>query len=219
MPSPRLTREAIIDAESRQAEVIVALTLVGEDDLARRMANCQRSRLWRGDGSRWLFRCRLGGCWSCRRPILRTWWAGLREWAGPDATLVAVPLGGNAIAGMRALRRGLRDVRDRAVYRCPVWREVAFGGLLSGATAMVLVAHPEVRQADLLMILHQRWPQTVVSSLTGGEPLWKMDTATAVRLSIMRRGTEPLRSVVMPQGIPSQRPVGPPFLEPMPMLL
>ena len=219
MPSPRLTREAIIEAESKQAEVIAALATAGQDDLADRMTNCQRCRLWRGDGLRWLDRCRLGGCWSCRRPMIRAWWRALTEWAEPDATLLAVSLGDDRIAGMRTLRRGLRDVRDRAAYLRPAWREVAFGGIISGTTAMVLAVHPHVPQAKMLTVLRQRWSDTVVLNLIGNEPSWRMDTDTAVLLSILRRGIEPLRAVVMPQGIP-QLPPPPeePYLEPMPML-
>jgi len=219
MRSPRLSRHAIIEAESRQAEVIAALTLAGQDDLARRMAQCQQARLWRGDGSRWVSRCRLGGCWSCRRPAIRSWWAGLSEWTGPDATLVSIPLGGNVITGVLALRRGLRDVRDRAVHRCGAWREVGFGGIASGAIAMVWVTHPDIPRISLLAVLRQRWPSTTVLSAVGNEPSWAMDTDTAVHLSTLRRGIEPLRAVVMPQGIHQLPPPSKaPYLEPMPML-
>src|ERR1700722_12792600 len=121
--SPRLTRSAIIEAESRQAEVIAKLTLSGEDDLALRLARCQSARLWRSTG--WVWRCRLVGCWSCRRANMRIWWAGMREWAGLDATLISIPSGDDAIEAMRRLRRGLRDVRDRAARRDQRWSEVA----------------------------------------------------------------------------------------------
>ena len=218
MRSPRLTREAIIEAESRQAEVIAALTITGEGDLARRMTNCQSARLWR-DGS-FLRCCRLAGCFSCRRPVIRKWWVALMEWAGPEATLVSIPLGADVIGEMHALRRGLRDVRDRAAYRRPAWREVAFGGIVSGATAVVWVVHPNIPQAALLAVLRQRWPNTAVLSPVGNEPSWAMDTDTAVRLSVLRRGIEPMRAVVMPQGALNQpAPAEVPYLEPMPMLL
>lgn len=217
MRSHRLHRTAIIDAEAQQAEVVAELTILGEHDIADRLTRCQSTRLWRPDG--WLWRCRLAGCSACRRTAMRTWWAGIREWAGPQATLVATHLGDDVLGGMRLLRRGLRDVRDRATHRDRRWRAVAFAGMVSDDTAIVFAAHPGIPQETVITVLRPRWPTITIVLPAAGEPSWLMTVETAVRLSVRRRGIEPLRAIIMPQGIACPPTTKSAYLEPMPILL
>jgi hypothetical protein len=213
--STRMTRVAIIVAESTQAEVIATLLLEGEDDLAWRMARCQSARLWRGSG--WLWRCHSAGCWSCRRTMMRVWWRGISEWAGQDALLISLPLGDDPIAAMRRIRRGLRDVRDRAARRHLKWRSVSIGGMVRDGLALVLVSHPEIAVTEVLAVLRRRWPEAAI--IADDDLTWSMTVDTAVALALRRRGVEPLRAIIMPQADrsePTTRTSG--HLEPMPML-
>jgi hypothetical protein len=142
----------------------------------------------------------------------------MREFGGPEATLLSIPVGDDVLDGMRRVRRGLRDVRDRAVKNDRRWRQVAFAGTLSGNVAMAFAVHPGIPQTGLDSVLRRRWPGVSVIPAPS-EPSWQMTVETAVRLTLLRRGIEPLRAIIMPQRTEAASKREPQYFEPMPILL
>ena len=107
-------------AYAAQQQVIAALYLIGEVDLADRLERCMTARRERRGGDGWPFTCRSAACVWCRRPMIRSWWNGMCQWsAEATSSLAIIPL--HSSAGLpdavRRLRRGLRDVRDRMARR------------------------------------------------------------------------------------------------------
>lgn len=218
--APRSTRSELAAAEAQQNLVIAALHEAGQDDLADRLTMCSISRTHRDAG--WpAFLCRSAGCWHCRRAIMRRWWRRLMEWCdcgAPATSLAVISIADNdPFAGIRRLRRGARDVRDRAARHQPRYRDLACGGLLSDRAAMLLVHHPSLSRSAVGMLLAKRWPNAVLSDPEGAEPSFELSIENAVALAKKRRGIQPLTMVV-----PSQREivVAPArvIVEPMPIL-
>jgi hypothetical protein len=203
-----------------QQQVIVALTEVGEVDLADRLDRCMTARHERRGGDGWPFTCRSAACVWCRRPMMRSWWHGLRGWSAEATTwsLAIIPM--NSPAGLpdavRLLRRGLRDVRDRMARHSWRWREVCCAGMAGGdGTALVMVTHDGVHQREVEDVLRRRWPDVVVKTLEQEQPAVAMTVEDAAALGQCRRGVEPLRIVIMPQ---HDRVVAP-IIEPVPVLV
>jgi hypothetical protein len=73
-------------AYAAQEEVIVALTEVGEVDLADRLERCMTARHDRRGGDGWPFTCRSAACVWCRPPLIRGWWNGMCRWSAEAAT-------------------------------------------------------------------------------------------------------------------------------------
>ena len=187
-----------------QQEVIVALTEVGEVDLAGRLERCMTARRERRGGDGWPFTCRSAACVWCRRPMIRSWWNGMCRWSA-EATTRALPSSrSHSSAGLpdavRRLRRGLRDVRDRMARRSRRWREVCFAGMAGGdGMALVMVTHDGVDRHEVEDVLRRRWPDVVVKGLEQEQPAVAMTAEDAADLGRCRRGVEPMRIVVMPQ--------------------
>ncbi len=201
-----------------QAEVIVALGEIDEPDLADQLERCMTARRG-GDGRP--FTCRSAACVWCRQPLIRSWWNGIRNWSAEAATwsLAIIPVQSRAGLrdGVRRLRRGLRDVRDRMARRRTQWRDVCFVGMAGGdGTALVLVSHEGLDRRELADVLRRRWPELVLKSPEQEEPTAAMTTEDAADLGRCRRGIEPLRVVIMPQ---FDRPIAAPAVEPMPVLV
>jgi hypothetical protein len=187
-----------------QQQVIVALLSIGEPDLADRLERCMTVRLERHYGDGWPFTCRSAACVWCRRPLIRSWWHGMCRWSAEATTssLAIIPL--HLSAGFpddaRRLRRGLRDVRDRAARRRNRWRDVCCTGMAGGDhTAMVMITHEDVDRSEVVDVLRRRWPEVVVKTLEQEQPAVAMLPGEAADLGRCRRGVEPLRIVVMPQ--------------------
>lgn len=199
--APRLTRRELTCAEVHQTEVIVALTATGDDAIARRLRRCQDDRQQRQTG--WPWRCHSPGCWSCRRAMMRRWWRGFRLWlADGDLSLAMIPARGDPGAGIRKLRKGLRDVRDRAARQDRRWAAVGMAGLASDAVATVLVQHCGIDRAEVWARLTRRWPDVVLidpGDITPGSE--RMTVEHAAALARRRRGVEPLRIIVPPQRV------------------
>src|ERR1700680_3753588 len=73
-----------------QQEVIVALTEVGDPDLADRLDRCMTGRRDRRRcGGGWPYSCRsvAGGGW--RRALLRGGWHGMRQWSAAATSCLA----------------------------------------------------------------------------------------------------------------------------------
>jgi hypothetical protein len=121
----------------------------------------------------------------------------------------------------RRLRRGLRDVRDRAVRRRGQWRTVSLAGMIGGEhRALVLISHVGVDRRELLEVLRRRWPDVVLKDLEHEEPTWAMTPDDAAELGTRRRSVEPLRILVMPQRIRRIIVASVPALvEPMPVII
>jgi hypothetical protein len=204
-----------------QQEVIVALTEVGEPDLANRLERCVTARHERRGGDGWPFTCRSAACLWCRRAMIRGWWHGMCRWSAEATTwsLAIIPM--NSSAGLhnavRRLRRGLRDVRDREARRRNRWRDVCFAGMAGGdQTALVMITHEDVDRHEVEAVLRRRWPDVVVKSLEQEQPVVAMTAEDAADLGRCRRGIEPLRVVIMPQ---HDRQVASAGVAPMPVLV
>jgi len=127
-----------------QQDVIVALRVTGDTDLAVRLERCMTARRERHGGDGWPRTCRSAGCAWCRLPTMRRWWDGIRNWLpGSASSLAIIPVQSTAglCDGVRRLRRGLRDVRDRTARCRTQWRDVCFAGMAGGdGTALVLIS-------------------------------------------------------------------------------
>jgi hypothetical protein len=190
-------------AYTTQQQVIVALTEVGEVDLAGRLERCLTARRERRGGDGWPLTCRSSACVWCRRAMIRAWWNGMCQWSAAATTSLAiVPLhlsAGQPYA-VRRLRRGLRDVRDRMARRRCRWRDVCFAGMGGGGgTALVMITHEGIDQRGVLDALRRQWPDVALKELEQEEPVVAMSPGDAADLGRCRRGVEPLRVVVMPQ--------------------
>ncbi len=207
---PRSTRTAIAEAEAAQSCVIAALRAAGEIASADRLQRCQETRAARrGGGGAWPWRCRSAGCWSCRRPVLRRWWSGLRHWiseqGAAEVSFCVLPLpraGCGLRAAVQPLRRALRDLRDRAA-RAPggrAWRSVAFAGLALGdGVVWLAVAHGGITRAELARECNRRFRAAAFADLADTSPPTSFPTAAAAELSRLGRGIEPIRIVVAAQ--------------------
>jgi hypothetical protein len=205
-----------------QQQVVVALTEIGEVDLADRLERCMTARRERRGSDGWPFTCRSAACVWCRRAMIRGWWNGMCQWTAEAATssLAIIPVHSpeglhNAV---RRLRRRLRDVRDRMVRRRNRSRDVCFAGMADGDhVALVLVTHEGIDRHEVEAVLRRRWPDVVVKSLEQEEPTVAMTVDVAADLGLCRRGAEPLRIVVMPQQ--DQQPSSSPVIQPMPVIV
>ncbi len=196
--APRSTRATLIDAELHQSEVITRLMASGDDDLGIRMARCQFERQNRQPG--WPWRCRAAGCWSCRRTITRRWWRGFRIWLdGADTSLALIPFDDDPIAGTPKLRKGLRDVRDRAARQHRHWQSVALSGFASEDHLLVLMQHAHIDRRTVQVVLARRWPDVVLGDVGDAEPSAWMAVDDAVALARRRRGVEPIRVIIPAQ--------------------
>jgi hypothetical protein len=197
------TDRQMAKAYAAQEEVIVALRSIGDPDPAERLERCMTARRDRRGGDGWPFTCRSAACVWCRRPMIRSWWNGMRHWTSEATSSLAI-MRIDSSAGLpnaaRPLRRALRDVRDRTAWRRRRWREASCAGLIGGDyTALVLVTHEGIDRRDVEDGLRCRWPDMLVKNLEHEEPAVAMSPADAADLGRCRRGIEPLRIVVMPQ--------------------
>ncbi len=209
--APRSTRVALAEAEATQSRVIAALRASGDSTNADRLLRCQMARSARRGGG-WPWRYRSAGCWSCRRPAIRRWWAGLCEWVaawGAPVSFCKLPLraGCGLRAAVRHLRKACRDLRDRAA-RGPGgrrWRDIAMAGLALGdGTAWLAVAHGSITRAALVDTFARRFGGAIVcADLADAPPPTSFSDAAAVELSHLKRGVEPLRVAVAPQRGPA----------------
>lgn len=195
-----------------------ALDALGEGRLADRLRRCARSAWGRDREGGWPWLCGSVGCARCGRRAVRRWSAALRHWIGelggvgargtartttfrlPPAALRGV----DAAAAARGLRRALRDLRDRRARRDARWRSVAFGALLADGRPVVLVAHPDLPHGAVAAALARRWPGGIADARlpdAGEAPdLHAQHPEGVARLAALRRGVEPIRVVVAPQG-------------------
>jgi heme exporter protein D len=131
---------------------------------------------------------------------MRNWWRGMLAWpAEPWTSLAVIPLASEPISSIHRLRKGLRDVRDRAARQDQQWAGVTMAGLLSERTAMVLIHHAALDRAEIWWAFATRWPEAVLVDVAGAEPSWRMTATDAAALARCRRGIEPIRITIMPQ--------------------
>jgi hypothetical protein len=209
-------------AYTAQQQVIVALTDVGEADLAARLENCMTARRERRGGDGWPFSCRSAACEWCRRPMIRSWWYGMCRWSAEATTwsLALIPLHSSAGVpdAVRRLRRSLRDVRDRMVWHRRSWRDLSFAGMAGGdGRVLAMITHEGIDRREVQNALHRRWPDLVMKSLEQEAPTVAMTAEDAADLGRCRRGVEPLRIVVMPQHY--RQAIMPPVIEVMPVVV
>lgn len=109
-----------------------------------------------------------------------------------------IPLIGDPIVAVRKLRKGLRDVRDRAARDDPRWQQVAFGGMLDGDRMLVLVQHAGISRGDVWRMLERRWSDVMITDPDGTVPFC-MDRNLAEHLAQCRRGVESIRIIIRTQ--------------------
>jgi hypothetical protein len=193
-------------AYATQEVVIAVLYEIGDPDLADRLQRCMTARQQRHYGDGWPYSCRSPACFWCRRAMFRGWWAGMRYWseAASISSLAIIPVllpAGLSDAAKR-LRRGLRDVRDRAGRRLRRWRTVSFAGMIGGDhKALVLISHQGIERREVQDVLNPRWPDIALKNFEHEEPMWEMTADDAAALGSRRRGVEALRILVMSQKI------------------
>jgi hypothetical protein len=132
---------------------------------------------------------------------MRRWWRGFQQWLslGGNISLAMIPTGGDLISITRRLRKGLRDVRDRANRHDRRWRAVSMAGLVDEDHALVLIRHTCIDRNEVWSILARRWPDIVLSEPGNTEPSSILAVADAATLARRRRGLEPMRIVIMRQ--------------------
>ena len=69
----------------------------------------------------------------------------------------------------------------------------------SGDHAAVLIRHEGLGRAEVVEVLRRCWPDAAVTDVPTLPPPWDFGTEDALELARTRRGTEPLRIVVLPQ--------------------
>jgi hypothetical protein len=205
-----------------QQEVIAALYVIGEVDLADRLERCMTARRDRRGGDGWPFSCRSAACVWCRPAMIRGWWNGMCQWSA-EATawslaIIRIDSSAGLRDGVRRLRRGLRDVRDRVARRRNRWRNVSCTGMAGGDDrALVLITHEGIDRREVQDVLRRRWPDVVVKTLEQEQPAVAMQPGDAAKLGQCRRGVEPLRIVIMPQQ--DQQTITSSVIEPMAMII
>ena len=208
-----------------QAQVIAILHENGDFDLADRLTRCMRARQERYFGTGWPFSCRNAGCFFCHRAMVRGWSAGFRDWAqqanAATLAIIRIPSTIAIFEGVRWLRRGLRDVRDRTARRKRAWRPVCFGGLACGdARALIMIPHDGVSRQELYDTMSNRWPDLVLQDVADEQPSWEMTSQDAADLGMRRRGIEPLRISIMTQRATRVAVTSTPVIvEPMPVVI
>lgn len=214
----RLTKAALARAEADQSDIIQRLRDLGEVRVADRLERCQQARRVRQPG-RWPKLCRSVACLACRRMTVRRWWRGFLQWlCSPDVSLVTIPLTGtlNLIPAIRRVRKGLRDIRDRAARVDPRWAAVAMAGMLSGDHLLMIVQHHGIDRGTLWSMLERRWPEVVVAEVGTVEPRFEFSVGHTVQLALQHRGIEPIRLVIPAQRRAYERVE---FEPPMPLLV
>lgn len=203
--APVTVRRRTSEKAAAQERVVAALRATGDLHAADRLQRCMEAMTTRRGGAGWPWACRTGGCAWCGATIKRRWWAGMRRWIAEDGatvSLAVLPLRhcpGELRAAVVRLRRALRDVRDRTARRRSSWGGVAFAGMATGTDAFVLVSHPDLARSEVARVLRKRWPTAVLQDVGAAEPSWSMSVEDAAELARVRRGVEPLRTVVLPQ--------------------
>jgi hypothetical protein len=137
---------------------------------------------------------------------------GIRSWLGNDeVSTIILPVvyhPGDFRRVVRTLRRSLRDLRDRQARKPGnrAWRQVVFGGMLcADMLAVIHIHHAGIPRQDVVAAVTRRWADAVPARRDYPVAAdWSLDDRVA--LARIRRGAEPLRIVVAPQG---QRPRAP----------
>lgn len=126
-----------------------------------------------------------------------------RDWiTGSDTSLAVIRISDDPITVTRKLRKSLRDMRDRAArqdhrYR---WRSVALAGLMDQGRLLILIQHVGISRDEVWSVLERRWPEIGLIDPDDANPSALMSAEDAGSLARCRRGIEPLRVIIMPQG-------------------
>jgi hypothetical protein len=121
------------------------------------------------------------------------WWRGFRIWlVGTEISLAIIALNGDPITATRRLRKGLRDVRDRAARHDHRWAAVAMAGLTDEGRALILIQHAGITRDELWTRFERRWPAVIVVDRGDATPSSRMTVDAAAALARRRRGIEPI---------------------------
>lgn len=224
------TRAEMQALREASRQIVAALRDIGATDVADRLERCALARSHRIIGRRhWT--CRSAGCPWCCRPLGTRWLTTLldRTGDGTDVSTVIVPLApteGDLRSIVRTFRRTLRDLRDRAGRRRRNWRRLSAAGMLipggTGRVVLLRVQHAGLARSEVAAFFNHRWPHSTISAALSVPriPAADMPLADRISLALLRRGIEPLRIALAPQGERSSRlrhrPL--PIVEPMPLL-
>lgn len=222
------TRAEMHSLRDASRQTVVSLRALGADYIADRVERCAVARCHRVEGHRpWT--CHSAGCPWCVRPLLARWLRTLLEvtGSGPGVSTIVVPVGANDAdlrSAARTYRRALRDMRDRAARRRRAWRAVSVAGVLlpraAGRTIVLCVRHDGLTRPEVGTLIRRRWSGAAISASLSVFPMSTVNPLLADRISLAlaRRGVEPLRIMVGPQGERSRRLRSRTYVEPMPIL-
>lgn len=221
-----MLKDPLADSREERQQRAIEMLRAEEPALAARLERCAAARVGRRR-DRWPWTCRSAGCQWCGPRLAARWWRGLEHWTLSSACCASLMLiigfpFAEPVERARRLRRGLRDVRDRAAQDDPRWRGVSLAGVVDpNGRALVLVRHPGLWRDAVAARLARRWPELEAKEVGAVRPSAGLPAELAARLGQRRRGMEPLRIVVMPQRPTSQALITPPEpeREPMPFVI
>jgi hypothetical protein len=208
-------------------EAAAALRASGHGMAAAKLDKCMSARTLRGTGRRPRI-CGCAACPWCANAVCGRWALGCAKWIGveeaPSVTSVALLLSWRAGAmriAVRRIRRALRDWRDRLSREDGRWSGVAVAGLVGADGILVLHIRHDALPADAVTsMIRRRWPAAYIARANVLSFDWTM--ADRLELAMARRGTEPIRVILAPQGWHSEfEPPSPDscVIEPMPVSL
>lgn len=117
----------------------------------------------------------------------------------PEISLAVIPIDGDLLHATRKLRKGVRDIRDRAARQDHRFAAVALAGVVDGNRALILIRHPGLHRNEVWATLERRWPETVLTDPGSVRPTSRMTVENAAALAKHKRGIEPLRILVREQ--------------------
>ncbi|MCM8736576.1 hypothetical protein M5E06_20830 [Azospirillum sp. A1-3] len=99
---------------------------------------------------------------------------------------------------MAALRRALRDVRDREAGKSRRWLDVGFGGVVVGDSAWLVVLHDDrLDRQEVTRVVRRRWPGAQVLPDMSAPLTFDFNTDDLVELALARRGGEEIFKLVV----------------------
>ena len=222
-----MTRAQMASAEAGQRATATMMHKLGHHAVADRLLACLHARQARrgSGGRRWPYRCRLLGCrWCTRTTQHAAWFATLGHSPDGRRSLVILPLrhrSGQIMQTVKAVRRALRDVRDRQARHRWRWRTVSMKGVVVGDALYILIHHPAVQVHHLSDVLIHRWRDAQIMEVGTSAPrLTEFADEDMVSLAL-HACARSLHFRVRPCGH-RLGPLVPPWsapLDPMPMIL
>ena len=195
----RSTRPEIVEREQRQAQIVAELMLLGADDVAARVTQCWRDRLF-GDPARHKYRCRSASCGACRRPSLSAWWRSYQRWAeeGGPTSYIRLAID-DPLTDLATIAKSLRNHRDQIARDSWLYARLAFLGVADDPHVHLIVSHPGLGRQQVAERLHALWPEMVLEDAPP-DPVEELSPQLLARLGQRSRAFQPLRLIISPRG-------------------